>query len=164
MENKESPNTIKPPEKMPFRFTNANTFEELDNISSVGDSENVEMGSCLKLKRDDYITARSYNANPCVCGILQTNDNEIYMFHSVADFLTDKQNEILKNSYRGVVGGGKKTLEQLFQEFDGSNIKVIPSPGDNYGFNITYVKERNQFDVKPGLYYCYDDINQFNED
>jgi hypothetical protein len=132
-------------------------FDELDYIRLVGDSEEIKMGGLPSFRKNDYIDAYSYGANPCICGVAETKDGETYMFHSFGDVLTDEQEEIIKNSKRGVVGGNKKTLAIYSDEFINSNIKVIQPRGDNDDFNIVFVKGKNKFKVAPGSYYYYED-------
>ena len=132
-------------------------FTELDDyIRFVGDSEEVDMGDCLRLVKDDYLTAYTYGANPCVSGIIQTNQDKLYMFHSVGDELTEEQKERFQDAKNIIIGGSSKVLENLNAEFKNKNIKTIWPPSDSHDFNIVFVKEKNEFGVKPGLYYCYE--------
>lgn len=137
-------------------------FNELDDIRMVGDSEKVEMGDCLLIEKNENVVSYSYGAGPCISGILQTNDNKLYMFHSVADNLTQEQKEIVKNTKKGFIGGGKKTLEIFRSEFANKNIKMVFPPEENYDFNIVFVKDKNQFEVSPGIYFCYDSTEIIN--
>ena len=134
-------------------------FDELEKIRMIGDSEEVQMGDCLLLKKNEDITAYSYGAGPCISGVLQTEDNKFYMFHSVASILTQEQIEIIRNTKKGIVGGGIESLDNFSSEFKNKNIKIIQSLGKNYDFNIVFVKAENQFKVSPGIYYCYDQLN-----
>lgn len=145
-------------------ISNVNNFDELENITAIGDSEKVEMGDCLLLRKNKNITTYSYGAGPCVSGIIQTNDNKLYMFHSVADELTQEQEEVVKNAKKGIVGGGKESIDTLNHKFKNKNIKIIspPSDRDDYDFNIVFVKSQNQFNVSPGIYFCYDHVNDTN--
>jgi len=145
-------------------INNVSNFDELDNIREIGDSEKIEMGDCLLLRKNKNITTYSYGAGPCVSGIVQTNDNKLYMFHSVADELTQEQEEIIKNVKNGIVGGGKESLNIFKSKFKNKNIKIISSPSEgNYDFNIVFVKSENQFNVSPGIYFCYDHIEDTHQ-
>jgi hypothetical protein len=133
-------------------------FTELDEyIKSVGDSEEVGMGDCLQLVKNDYITTFSYGANPCVAGIVLTNQDKLYMFHSAGDELTKEQEEQFQDAKNIIIGGSRVALEKLNVEFKGKNIKTIWPLSDSHDFNIVFVKEKNEFSVKPGLYYCYEE-------
>jgi hypothetical protein len=141
-----------------------NNFDELDDIRAIGDSEKIEMGDCLLLRKNKNITTYSYGAGPCVSGVIQTNDNKLYMFHSVADELTQEQEEVVKNVKNGIVGGGKESLNILKSKFKNKNIKIISSPPEGgYDFNIVFVKSENQFNVSPGIYFCYDHTEDTNQ-
>ena len=144
-------------------IVNVKNFDELDNIIAIGDSEQVEMWDCLLLRKNENIITYSYGAGPCISGVVQTNDNKLYMFHSVADKLTLKQEEVIKNSKKGIVGGGKESLDVFKSKFKNNNIKVVPPPSDrDYDFNIVFVKSENQFNVSPGIYFCYEHVNDIN--
>ena len=141
-----------------------NNFDELDNIRAIGDSEKIEMGDCLLLRKNKNITTYSYGAGPCVSGVIQTNDNKLYMFHSVADELTQEQEDLVKNVKNGIVGGGKESLNIFKSKFKNKNIKIIQSPPEGgYDFNIVFVKSENQFNVSPGIYFCYDHTEDTNQ-
>jgi hypothetical protein len=133
-------------------------FDELDNIRLAGDSEEIKMGDCLQLVKNDTVSSYSYNANPCICGVVETNNKDVYMFHSVADILTDEQEEVIKNSRSGIVGGGQETLEKFSSLLHSSGIKIIPPSSREDDFSIVFIKGKNQFDVTPGIYFCYDVI------
>lgn len=148
-----------------YRAFDVKNFDRLDQIRAIGDSEKVEMGSCLLIEENNStITYYSYGAGPCISGIIQTTDNKLYMFHSVAEELTTEQNELLQSSKNGIIGGGKETLNILKAEINNKNIKIIPPPKSkkNYDFNIVFVKNKNQFNTSPGIYFCYDQINPPN--
>ena len=114
------------------------------------------------LRKNKNITTYSYGAGPCVSGV-ETNDNKLYMFHSVADELTQEQENIIKNVKNGIVGGGKESLNIFKSKFKNKNIKIIsPPPKGGYDFNIVFVKSENQFNVSPGIYFCYDHIEDTN--
>lgn len=142
-----------------LKICQVKNFDELETIRMIGDSEEVQMGDCLLLRKNEDITAYSYGAGPCISGVLQTEDNKFYMFHSVANVLTQEQVEIIRNTKKGIIGGGNKSLDTIGSEFKNKNIKMIASPGENYDFNIVFVKTENQFKVSPGIYYCYDQLN-----
>ena len=158
--------SIKPKlEKQEFstilKICNVKNFDDLENIREIGDSEKVESGDFFLLRKNDNITAYSYDAGPCISGVLQTNDNNLYMFHSFADgLLTLEQKEIIKNTKKGIIGSGNKELLDIFRaEFKSENIKTIPPPIDgNYDFNIVFVKAKNEYKVSPGIYFCHDYI------
>lgn len=156
---KESNNSEKS-EKLPFKITEVTSFDELDWIRMTGDCEDVEMGQCLKLQKNMNITTYSYGAGPCISGILQTNDNDIYMFHSTGESLTEEQLKTLENTKKGIIGGGETSTEIYRKNFESSNVKIIPHPDNNKKciFDIVYVKEENEFSIKPGLYYCYEEF------
>jgi len=161
--NNEFENNIEQSDKLPFTSTRVNDFEELEYIVSIGDSELIEMEDCTLLTKNGYITSYSYNANPCVSGIVQTKNDDIYMFHSTGYGLSSEQEKILKNSKRGIAGGGIEAIGHLSLILKEANIEIIPSPGNDYDFNIVFVKERNIFNVKPGLYYCYAEELKFDD-
>lgn len=102
MDNNEFEKTIEQSDKLPFRFTRVNDFDELEYTRLVGDSELIELEDCTLLKKNGYITAYSYNANPCVTGIIQTNNKEIYMFHSTGLGLSKEQEKIIKTPKGGL--------------------------------------------------------------
>jgi hypothetical protein len=131
-------------------------FNKLQNISLVGDSELVEMGDYLLLEKNENITACTYGANPCISGIIQTKDNQLYMFHSIGGELTQSQLEIIQKSKKGIIGGGSEALKDYKFEFDKSNIEIINQPDERYDFNIVFVKDKNKSNVSPGIYYCYE--------
>lgn len=152
---KESLEKLDNQNKINFQVKQVENLDELDYIRSVGDSEIVETGDCRFLESNDYATIYSYGANPCISGAFQTKDDKIYLFHSQGDFLTDEQREILTNSKKGIVGGSKETLSDLSSILKESNLKTIPSPGEDYDFNIVFVKDKN-LEEKSGLYFCYE--------
>ncbi|MFA6185001.1 MAG: hypothetical protein WCT51_03965 [Candidatus Shapirobacteria bacterium] len=158
LEKKEFPTVLK--------ICNVENLEELKNICAIGDSEEVEVGDYFLLRKNDNITTCSYGAGPCISGVLQTNDNKLYMFHSFADrFLTLEQKEIIKNTKKGIIGSGNKELLDTFKsEFKNGNIKVLPPPtGGNYDFNIVFVKAKNKYKVSPGIYFCHDNIENTDQ-
>lgn len=136
--------------------------EELENICMVGESEKVEMGECLLLKKDENITAYSYGAGPCVSGIIQTSDDKLYMFHSLSYETTPEQKEIIKNASNLIIGSGEKeSLDIFISEFKNKNTKILSSPKGDYFFNIVFVKDKNQFKVSPGLYFSFEAVSDF---
>lgn len=139
-----------------LKATKVDDFFELEYIRIVGDSEKVEMGDSLLLEKNDCISTYSFGANPCVSGIIQTHNNELYMIHSNGCEFSDEQDAIIANCKSGIIGGGLETLDKFSDNLRKLNIKIIPSPGRDYAFDIAYIKEKNEFGVKPGMYYCYD--------
>ena len=140
-------------------ISNVNNFEELDDIRLIGDSEKVEMGDCLLLKNNNNITSYTFGSGPCVSGIIQTNDNKLYMFHSVGDELTQEQEKVVKNAKKGIVGSGKKDSLDYFRTKDNNKkITIILPPEKDCDFNMVFVKTINQSNISPGAYFCYDHI------
>jgi hypothetical protein len=136
------------------------TSEELENICMVGESEKVEMGEYLLLEKNENITAYSYGAGPCISGIIQTDNNKLYMFHSLSYETTLEQKEIIKNASNLIVGSGEKESLDIFKsEFKYKNIKILSPPKDNYFFNIVFVKDKNKFKVLPGLYFSFEAVS-----
>lgn len=145
------------PEKMALKIEEVKNFPELQNIRLVGDSEDVEVGDCMQIKKNSKITTYSWGANPCVSGIVQTIDDKLYMFHSVGSVLSFDQEKLLKIAKKGVVGGGPKTLSRYFDKFKSANLQIIYPPEPEHDFNIVFVKDKNEANTAPGLYYCYDE-------
>jgi len=155
METISSP--ISPEEKNILPITKIDSFTELNWIRLVGDSsEKVEMDDCYQIKNDEHDVVFTYGANPCVAGMFQTKDNKIYMFHSSGILLTDEQEELISQSKKGFVGGGKRTLKKYSSLFKDNNIQIVPQPSpiDNNDFNIVFVKKKN-LEEDFGVYYCY---------
>lgn len=141
-------------------------YEELENqINSIGDSESVLMGDYLKLSRNEYTNACSYGAGPCIAGVLKTKEDELYMFHCMADCPTIDQDKLLQNAKDIIVGSGdKKGLQNFAAAYSSANIRTLLPPGDGYDFNMVFVKEENEYNVEPGFYYCYDSYEFLDEE
>lgn len=158
LEKKEFPTVLK--------ICNVENLDELERIREIGNSEKVGVGDYFLLRKNDNITTYSYGAGPCISGVLQTNDNKLYMFHSFADrLLTLEQKEIIKNTKKGIIGSGNRELLNTFKsEFKNGNIKVLPPPaGGTYDFNIVFVKAKNKYKVSPGIYFCHDPIENTDQ-
>lgn len=157
----ESLNFAKNSEKLAAKISQVENFDELDYIRLIGESENIEIGECQQLKKNNQVTAYSYGANPCVCGVIQTRDDKFYMFHSIGSVLTIDQEKLLRIAKKGIVGGGIETLQHYSDHFEQANIKTVQPPSPYHDFNIVFVKDKNEFNTAPGLYYCYDETEQF---
>ena len=137
-------------------ITEIDSFDKLDWICQLGDAENIGSGEYSPLNNDQKDILYTYGANPCVAGFIQTKDNKRYLFHSIGDQLTPEQKELISQSKKGFVGGGKETLKIYDSFFKENNVQVIPQPSpiDNNDFNIVIVKKKN-LQKKRGIYYCY---------
>lgn len=154
-----NPEFIEKPKNISENFPkirHVENFDQLENIRATGDSESVETGDCLLLEKNENLVAFSYGANPCISGVVQTEDNQLYMFHSLGSELTESQEEIIKKSKKGIVGGGKDTLKNYSSIFKQQNITVIYHPDEIHDFNIVLVKEKNPLHTLPGIYFCYE--------
>lgn len=153
-----SPNLEKEISPKNFSVHEIKDFDKFLDICSVGDSDVVETDQYLSIENNENIVVASYGAGPCVSGILQTNNNKIYMFHDYANsLLTKEQEEIIKNTQKGIIGSGDiESLTEFRSKLNNNkNIKMIPPPGEDSTFNIAFVKKKNKFKVSPGFYFCY---------
>jgi hypothetical protein len=50
-------------------------------------------------------------ANPCAIALAETENQEYYLFHSTGNTFTERQQQVLRSSIRGVVGGGKRAIQ-----------------------------------------------------
>lgn len=152
------------PDDMNLELVCVESFDALEIIRQDSDSEHVDMGDCLRL--DENTSAYTVGANPCISGVVETKDGELYLFHSLADLLSKEQAEVVRNSRWGMVGGGWQSLDGYTSLFQGANIKVIWPPNFSSGsssdpgsdFNIVVVGRGDKSGVKPGVYYCYEEI------
>lgn len=144
-----------------LKICQAKNYEEFEDICSIGDSEKVEMGECLLLENNEKTITYSLGAGPCVSGIIQTKNGNIYMFHGLSYETTPKQKEIIQNASYLIVGSGEKESLDIFKsEFKNKNIKpLLPPKKGDYIFNIAFIKDKNKFKVSPGLYFSFEAVS-----
>ena len=143
-----------------LKISQAKTYEKFEEICSIGDSEKVEMGGCLLLKKNEKAIAYSLGAGPCVSGVIQTKNGDMYMFHGLSYETTPEQKEIIKNASYLIVGSGEKeSLDIFMSEFKDKNIKpLLPPKKGDYIFNIVFVKDKNNSN-EPDLYFSFEAIS-----
>jgi len=128
-------------------------INEFYDIASVEGSVEVGMGDCLSVKKNN--SYYSYGANPCICGIVETNDNKTFIMHSVGDEFTREEERAINNAKSGFFGGNKKTLARFSDLFEKLGIQSIQPPNIDDDFNIALIAKQNGLDILPGIYYCY---------
>lgn len=147
-------------ENSPARFPKlfrVEDFSDLDDIRLIGDSKEVDMGQIMPVNPDSYATIFSYGANPCLSGLIIDQNHQLFCFHSLGPILTPEQENLIKSAQKGIVGGGRETLNSYRNDFKKSNIQIIIPPTDNHDFNFVLVKSKTEFKTKLGFYFCYDD-------
>lgn len=141
-----------------LKIYSINDFDQLDNIRFVGDSHEVDLGEVYKINPDEFTTIFSYGANPCISGIIQDSNYDLYCFHSFGAFLTPEQESYMKNARFGYVGGNIETLDKYQDLFSENHIRILIPPSIIHDFNYVLVKSKNEFKTPIGFYYNYDEF------
>jgi len=153
-----TPSNLKTNSQLEIR--QAKTYEKFEEICSIGDSEKVGMGECLLLEKNENAIAYSLGAGPCISGVIQTKNGDIYMFHCSSYETTPEQKEIIKNASSLIIGSGEKeSLDIFMSEFKDKNIKpLLPPKKGDYIFNIAFVKDKNNRS-DPDLYFSFEAVS-----
>ena len=134
-----------------------NSFDDLLNEDK-GDAQEIGMGESVTIKRNEDTTVYSYGANPCLIVVSEQENGDCIVFHSNADEFTDQEEEIIKNSKRGICGGGFNSLVKHENFLKENNIEVKKWNKQKDDFNIIVVNEVKKDKSKMNIYYYYGNI------
>lgn len=137
-----------------YTIKQVETFDELI-YEGKGDSQGVDMGEAVTIRRDENVAIYSFGANPCMVVVSEQENGDCIIFHTNANEFTSEQKDILKKSKRGICGGGLDSLNENENFLKENNIEVKKSKKPEDDFNIIVVNEIKSNKPKLNIYYYY---------